>query len=72
MKLDERTQNARRQEVFAQNYPKIIKGLNARLEGKRTIVAVNKITGERTRHTFEDIDKIASGVRILAKLLFDA
>ena len=48
--------------------PKAIKAIERRLEGKRTIVAVNKITGEVTKHTITDIKKAATGVRLALKL----
>jgi hypothetical protein len=64
MKRHEEKEKARRQRVLMEHAPKVMRGIERRIEGKRTIVEVNKITGKVTKHTVTDIDTIAVGVRL--------
>jgi transposase-like protein len=63
------TDNEQRQKALKAHLPKVIKGVECRLNGKRTITTVNKATGEMTKHTIRDLKTVATGVRLALKLL---
>jgi transposase-like protein len=63
------TDNEQRHRALRAHLPKVIKGVECRLNGERTITTVNKATGEVTKHTIKDLKTVATGVRLALKLL---